>query len=79
MATTARTHSRTPHGPDTAEVFRHHTAATRIGGGACSLLVRRVGGKVQLLHHAVWEGAAELTDDQARAVGQALIDAAGAR
>lgn len=61
MAT--HTHSRTPRGADTTVVFDHCTQARALHGGACSLLVLRIGGVVQLLHHASWEGAAELTDE----------------
>ncbi len=34
------------------------------GGGVSTLLVRRVDGRVQLLHHAVLSTGAELTDEQ---------------
>lgn len=49
------------------------------GGGACTLLVRRVGGRVQLLHHAVLPTGAELTDDQARELAGYLTEAARRR
>ncbi|MPZ64281.1 MAG: hypothetical protein GEU83_01715 [Pseudonocardiaceae bacterium] len=35
------------------------------GGGMCTLIVRRVAGRVQLLHHGVLSTGAELTDDEA--------------
>lgn len=76
---TLYTHHRSPQGNNTAVLYHHCTEVRALNGGSCSLLVRRIGGVVQLLHHAVWEGTAELTDEQARAVGQALIDAAAAR
>jgi len=35
------------------------------GGEACNLIVLRVGGRVQLLHHGVFRTAADLTAAQA--------------
>ena len=35
------------------------------GGEACTLIVRRVGNRVQLLHHGVFSTAADLTAAQA--------------
>lgn len=36
-----------------------------IGGGTCTLIVRRVNGRIELLHHGVLSAGAVLTDDQA--------------
>lgn len=49
------------------------------GGGACNLLVRRVGGRVQLLHHAVLPTGAELNDEQALVLARYLTEAAQSR
>lgn len=64
------------------ETYRAAIEARRpadTGGGACTLLVRRVGGRVQLLHHAVPPTGAELTEDQARELAGYLTEAAGRR
>jgi hypothetical protein len=52
---------------------------TALGGGACNLLVRRVDGRVQLLHHAALSTGAELTDAQAVELADCLTPAAGMR
>lgn len=64
------------------ETYRAAIEARRpvdTGGGTCTLLVRRVGGRVQLLHHAVLPTGAELTEDQARELAGYLTEAAGRR
>lgn len=64
------------------ETYRAAIEARRpvdTGGGACTPLVRRVGGRVQLLHHAVLPTGAELTEDQARELAGYLTEAAGRR
>lgn len=57
------------------ETYRHAFEARRVvqhGGGACTILVRRVGGDVQLLFHAVLETGAVLTEQQVTELIQAL-------
>lgn len=46
--------------------------------GACTLLVRRIDNRVELLHHAALHTGAALTDEQARDVASALLAAADA-
>jgi hypothetical protein len=61
------------------ESYRAAICARRpadIGGGACNLVVRRVNGRVQLLHHAVLSTGAELSDDQAVELAGYLTTAA---
>lgn len=60
------------------ETYRAVIAARRppeTGGGACTLLVRRVGGRIQVLYHAVLPTGAELTDDQAIELAGYLTEA----
>ncbi|SNR49612.1 hypothetical protein SAMN06265360_107182 [Haloechinothrix alba] len=47
-----------------------------VGGGNCSIVVRRVGQRVELLVHGVFEAAAVLTLTQAVDVSEALSRAA---
>lgn len=50
------------------ETYRAHIRASmpfEAGGEACTLIVLRVGGRVQLLHHGVFRTAADLTVAQA--------------
>jgi hypothetical protein len=50
------------------ETYRAHIRAImpfEAGGEACNLIVLRVGGRVQLLHHGVFRTAADLTAAQA--------------
>lgn len=61
------------------ETFRCAIDARRItgyGGGACTLLVRRVGDRVELLFHAVPETGAVLTGEQAVQLATVLRQAA---
>jgi hypothetical protein len=65
-----------------AETYRAALWARRppeTGGGACTLLVRRVGGRVQLLFHAVLPTGAELTDEQALELARYLTEAVRGR
>ncbi|MQA16390.1 MAG: hypothetical protein GEV09_20260 [Pseudonocardiaceae bacterium] len=58
-----------PVNPGERETYRAAIETRRpadCGGGTCTLLVRRVDGRVQLLHHGVLSTGAELSDDQAR-------------
>ncbi|MBA0126437.1 hypothetical protein H0B56_12880 [Haloechinothrix sp. YIM 98757] len=43
-----------------------------VGGGNCSIVVRRVGQRVELLLYGLWEAAAVLTLTQAVDVSEAL-------
>ena len=50
------------------ETYRAHVCAAmpvEAGGEACTLIVRRVGNRVQLLHQGVFSTAADLTGAQA--------------
>ncbi|TCP57491.1 hypothetical protein EV191_1011448 [Tamaricihabitans halophyticus] len=61
------------------ETFRHALVAQlpfQAGGGACTVLVRRVGGDVQLLFHAVLDTTAVLTRQQVEELIAALSSAA---
>ncbi|TCP57278.1 hypothetical protein EV191_1011232 [Tamaricihabitans halophyticus] len=61
------------------ETFRHALVAQlpfQSGGGACTVLVRRVGGDVQLLFHAVLDTTAVLTKKQVEELVDALTKAA---
>ena len=49
------------------------------GGEACTLIVRQVGNRVQLLHHGVFRTAADLTGAQAVELAGMLTAASGAR
>lgn len=60
------------------ETYRAAMEARRpaeTGGGACTLVVRRIGGRVELLHHGVLSTAAELSDEQARELADYLTNA----
>lgn len=46
------------------------------GGGVCTLLVRRVGGQMQLLHHAALSTGAVLTPEEAIELADSLTAAA---
>ncbi len=64
------------------ETYRAHIRATmpfEAGGEACNLIVRRVGGRLQLLHHEVFRTAADLTVAQAVELAGMLTAAAEAR
>jgi len=53
------------------ETYRAALQARRpatAGGGVCTLLVRRVGGRVQLLHHGALSTGAEMSDTQTHAL-----------
>jgi len=66
-------------GPVERESHRHAVAARRpfaAGGGACTVLVCRVGDRVELAHHAAAETSAALTPGQAVEVAAALAAAA---
>jgi hypothetical protein len=63
------------------ESYRHAIDARRTskhGGGACTLLVRRVNGTVELLFHADQRTGAVLTPTQATDLAGALHEAAKA-
>lgn len=65
-------------GQHPGETYRADLEARRppeCGGGLCTLIVRRVDGRVQLLHHGVLSTGAELSDDQAREVAGYLTAA----
>ncbi len=54
--------------PGETETYRAVLRARRpvdAGGGACTLIVRRVNGRIELLHHGVLSTGAVLTDDEA--------------
>ncbi|MPZ65548.1 MAG: hypothetical protein GEU83_08530 [Pseudonocardiaceae bacterium] len=62
------------------EIYRADLEARRpaeTGGGMCTLIVRRVNDRVQLLHHGVLSTGAELTDDEASEVAGYLTGATG--
>lgn len=64
--------------PGEAETYRAAMEARRpadTGGGACTLVVRRLGGRVELLHHGVLSTGAELSDEQARELADYLTNA----
>ncbi|TCP48619.1 hypothetical protein EV191_110179 [Tamaricihabitans halophyticus] len=57
------------------ETYRHALVARlpfQAGGGACTVLVRRVDGNVQLLFHAVLDTTAVLTRNQVAELIDAL-------
>lgn len=59
------------------ETYRHAIDARRAGGGgACTILVRRVGDRIELLFHATPGTGATLTSDQATELAEALVQAA---
>lgn len=61
------------------ESYRHAIEARRpspYGGGICTLLVRRIGDRVELLFHASPETGAIMTEQQAIELAQALTAAA---
>ncbi|MQA13004.1 MAG: hypothetical protein GEV09_02230 [Pseudonocardiaceae bacterium] len=45
------------------------------GGGACTLTVRCINGRVELLHHGVLSTGATLTDEQANELAAHLTSA----
>lgn len=54
--------------PGETETYRavlHARRPAETGGGACTLIVRRVNGRIELLHHGVLSTGAVLTDDEA--------------
>ncbi len=54
--------------PGETETYRAVLCTRRpvdIGGEACTLIVRRVNGRIELLHHGVLSTGAVLTDDEA--------------
>lgn len=60
------------------ETYRQALEARRVqeyGGGACTLLVRRIDGDVEVLFHAVPETGAVLTHQQATELAYALLAA----
>ena len=64
------------------EQYRAHVLAAmpvEAGGEACTLIVRRVGNRVQLLHHGVFRTAADLTGAQAVELAAMLAAASEAR
>ena len=64
------------------ETYRHAIDARRVtqyGGGACTLLVRRVGESIELLFHASLDTGAALTEGQAAELAEALAQAQAAR
>jgi len=64
------------------ETYRAHVCAAmpvEAGGEACTLIVRRVGNRVQLLHHGVFRTAADLTGAQAVELAGMLTAASEAR
>lgn len=64
------------------ETYRAHIRAImpfEAGGEACNLIVLRVGGRVQLLHHGVFRTAADLTATQAVELAGMLIAASKGR
>jgi hypothetical protein len=61
------------------ETYRHAIDARRVpkyGGGACTILVRRVGDRVELLFHAALNTGAALTREEAAELSAALREAA---
>jgi hypothetical protein len=62
-----------------SETYRRAIDARRVtqyGGGACTILVRRVDNQVELLFHAALNTGASLSDSQALEVADALRTAA---
>ena len=61
------------------ESYRHAIDARRpskYGGGTCTVLVRRIDGRVELLFHACPETGAVMTPAQALEIAAALTEAA---
>jgi hypothetical protein len=61
------------------ESYRHAIEARRpreYGGGICTVLVRRIDGRVELLFHACPETGAIMTPAQAVEIAEALTKAA---
>ena len=61
------------------ETYRHAMEARRVseyGGGACTLLVRRIDGRIKLLFHAALNTGAVLTQEHAVELALALTKAA---
>lgn len=64
--------------PGEIETYRAVLHARRpegTGGEACTLIVRRVNGRIELLFHEVLSTGAVLTDEQADALAGRLIGA----
>ena len=64
------------------ETYRAHIRANmpvEAGGEACTLIILRVGRRVQLLHHGVFRTAADLTAAQAVELAGMLTAASQAR
>lgn len=64
---------------NTHESHRHAIEAQRpseYGGGRCTLLVRRLNGRIELLFHATPETGAIMTPAQAVEIAEALTAAA---
>ncbi|MFN2535599.1 MAG: hypothetical protein ABR528_10145 [Pseudonocardiaceae bacterium] len=62
------------------ETYRHAVDARRVqqyGGGACTILVRRVGDRIEVLFHAALDTGAALSREQAAELAEALRQAAG--
>lgn len=60
------------------ETYRYAINARRVtehGGGSCTILVRRVGDRVELLFHAALNTGAALTSEEAAELSNALRDA----
>jgi hypothetical protein len=58
------------------ESYRHAVAARRAGGGSCTILIRRVDDRVELLFHADPTTGAVLTPADAEEIAEALRQAA---
>lgn len=65
----------TPGGIETYRAAMEARRPADTGGGACTLVVRRIGGRVELLHHGVLSTGAELSDEQARELADHLTNA----
>ncbi|MPZ66731.1 MAG: hypothetical protein GEU83_14875 [Pseudonocardiaceae bacterium] len=64
--------------PGEIETYRavlHARRPVDVGGEACTLIVRRVNGRIELLHHGVLSTGAMLTDDQADELARRLTAA----
>jgi hypothetical protein len=62
------------------ETYRHAVDGRRVqeyGGGACTILVRRVGDRIEVLFHAALDTGAALSREQAAELAEALRQAAG--
>ncbi len=58
------------------ETYRRAIDARRVSGGPCTILVRRVEDRVELLFHAVLDTGASLCQEDAAKVAEALRQAA---